>query len=108
MTRAPSLAVQAQHRELAVLVDGPWRAAWLWRDQLDEHAASSVRMGYPDTHPAAAFRHYQPSDEQVPHPIEPGVTGRAWRYHPPNLVEQPRTVGDQQHSTVDPPRGPSS
>ncbi len=54
-------------------------------------------MGYPDDHPAAIFRHYVPTDELVSHPIEDGVTGRAWRYRPPKPkatdIEQPDTPG---------------
>ncbi len=89
MSREPSLAEQAEHRELAALVDGPWAPCWLWRDALEATHASSRRMGHPDDHPAAAFRHYRPTDDWIKHnPIEEGVTGRAWRYQPPRSAER--------------------
>ncbi len=81
--RRRSLAAEAQHRELAVVVDGPWAPCWLWREALEAMQASSRRMGHPDDHPAAAFRHYRPTDEWIEHPIEEDVTGRVWRFHPP-------------------------
>ncbi|WP_224392794.1 hypothetical protein [Pseudonocardia sp. ICBG1293] len=76
------LAVRADDgRELAVLVDGPWRGRWYWADQLAamQHAAAR----YPDGHPAAELRTYTPTETWTEHPVEPGVTGRVWRHHPP-------------------------
>ncbi|WP_226358805.1 hypothetical protein, partial [Pseudonocardia sp. ICBG601] len=70
----------ADRRELAVLVDGPWRGRWYWADQLTDMQTASRR--YPDGHPAAELRTYAPSGEFAPHPAEPEVTGRVWRHHP--------------------------
>ncbi|WP_226363375.1 hypothetical protein [Pseudonocardia sp. ICBG1142] len=75
------MAVQvADGRELAVLVDGPWRGRWYWADDLTAIQHASRR--YPDSHPAAELRTYAPSSELAPHPVEPEVTGRLWRHHP--------------------------
>ncbi|WP_226363364.1 hypothetical protein [Pseudonocardia sp. ICBG1142] len=70
----------ADGRELAVLVDGPWRGRWYWADDLAAMQHASRR--YPDGHPAAELRTYRPSNEFVPHPGEPEVTGRLWHHHP--------------------------
>ncbi|WP_226353032.1 hypothetical protein [Pseudonocardia sp. ICBG601] len=79
--RVSRLATQsADGRELAVLVDGPWRGRWYWADDLAAMQDASRR--YPDGHPAAELRTYRPSGEFVPHPHEPDVTGRLWRHHP--------------------------
>jgi len=51
---------------------------------------SARRMGYPPAHPAATFTRYRPTDEWAEHPCEPGVQGRAWRYHQPPAT--PRRV----------------
>ncbi len=80
------LAEQAATRELAALMDGPWAPRWYWRDSLEEAQASARRMGYPDDHPAAELRAYEPTGQWVDHLIEPGVRGRAWRYRPPAAV----------------------
>ena len=45
--------------------------------------AAARRMGHPLDHPVATYRCYQPTDEWVEHPTEPGVQGRAWRYRQP-------------------------
>ena len=80
MTR--TLAQQAVDRELAALVDGPFRLRWYWRDELEAMQEASRRIGYPDDHPAARMRGYQPSDARIPHPQVEGVEGRAWHYRP--------------------------
>ncbi len=75
------MAVQvADGRELAVLVDGPWRGRWYWRADLAAMQTAAAR--YPDGHPAAELRTYRPSNEFVPHPVEDDITGRIWRHHP--------------------------
>ncbi|WP_075334732.1 hypothetical protein [Pseudonocardia sp. Ae717_Ps2] len=54
------LAVQVTDgRELAVLIDGPWRGRWYWRADLDAMQAAAHR--YPHGHPAAELRTYQPT-----------------------------------------------
>jgi len=53
-------------------------------------ALSAQRIDHPQAHPAATFTHYRPTDEWVEHPSEPGVHGRAWRYHQPPVA--PRRV----------------
>lgn len=80
---SPSLAEQAAGRELAVLVDGPFRLRWYWRDELEQMQQASRRVGHPDGHPAARMRGYQPTEQHQTHPLESGVTGRVWRYRPP-------------------------
>jgi len=65
------LARQAASRELAVLVDGPRRARWYWRDDLESSATAARRM---------VECGQQPSDEWIPHPADPDVHGRVWRY----------------------------
>ena len=85
-----TLDEQAQARELAVVVDGPHAGRWYWRDELEAMALSAQRMGYPPAHPAATFTRYRPTEEWVEHPCEPGVQGRAWRYHQPPAT--PRRV----------------
>lgn len=65
-------------RELAVLIGGPWRLRWYWRDELEAMQAAADR--YPDSHPAAQLGHYRPTDEHRDHPTQVDVTGRAWRY----------------------------
>jgi len=72
---------QAKTRELAVVVDGPHAGRWYWRDELEAMALGAQRMGYPPVHPAATFTRYRPIELWVEHPSEPGVHGRAWRYH---------------------------
>ncbi|OLM28342.1 hypothetical protein Ae717Ps2_6544 [Pseudonocardia sp. Ae717_Ps2] len=75
------LAVQVTDgRELAVLIDGPWRGRWYWRADLDAMQAAAHR--YPHGHPAAELRTYQPTGQFVTHPHEPDTEGRAWRHHP--------------------------
>ncbi|WP_226358778.1 hypothetical protein [Pseudonocardia sp. ICBG601] len=79
--RMSRLAVQvADGRELAVLVDGPWRGRWYWADDLAAMQDASRR--YPDGHPAAELRAYAPTETWTEHPHEPEVTGRLWRHHP--------------------------
>ncbi|WP_226361039.1 hypothetical protein [Pseudonocardia sp. ICBG1142] len=78
--RSRMAAQAADGRELAVLVGGPWRGHWYWTDDLEAIQHASRR--YPDSHPAAELRSYRPSNEFVPHPHEPEVTGRLWRHHP--------------------------
>ncbi len=77
------LAEQAQARELAVVVDDPHAGRWYWRDELEATALSA--HGW-TTCPAATFTRYRRSDEWVEHPSEPGVQGRAWRYHEPSAA----------------------
>lgn len=79
---ARSLIEQAARAELAVLADGPWRLRWYWRADLERMQRASRTVGHPDGHPAAELRAYRPTGEYLPHPHEPGVTGRAWRYTP--------------------------
>ncbi|OLL89401.1 hypothetical protein [Pseudonocardia sp. Ae331_Ps2] len=75
------LAVQvADGRELAVLVDGPWRGRWYWRADLDAMQTTAHR--HPHGHPAAELRTYAPTGTWTEHPTEPKVTGRVWRHHP--------------------------
>ncbi|OLM27872.1 hypothetical protein Ae717Ps2_7090 [Pseudonocardia sp. Ae717_Ps2] len=75
------LAVQvADGRELAVLLDGPWRGRWYWRADLDALQTAAGR--YPHGHPAAELRAYAPTGTWTEHPTEPEVTGRVWRHHP--------------------------
>ena len=90
MRPTATLDEQAQARELAVVVDGPHAGRWYWRDDLEAMALSAQRMGYPPAHPAATFTRYRPTDEWAEHPCEPGVQGRAWRYHQPPAT--PRRV----------------
>ncbi|WP_226360930.1 hypothetical protein [Pseudonocardia sp. ICBG1142] len=79
--RLSRLAVQvADGRELAVLVDDPWRGRWYWRADLTDMQTASAR--YPDGHPAAELRAYAPTETWTEHPAEPDVTGRLWRHHP--------------------------
>ncbi len=63
---------QAGGAELAVLLDGPRQAVWLWRDVLTAQAGTGLGVG-----------HYQPTDDWVAHPTCPTIRGRAWRYQPP-------------------------
>ncbi|WP_226360912.1 hypothetical protein [Pseudonocardia sp. ICBG1142] len=79
--RLSRLAAQvAAGRELAVLVDGPWRGRWYWAADLTAMQTASDR--YPDSHPAAELRTYAPTETWTEHPTEPEVTGRVWRHHP--------------------------
>lgn len=78
---SPLARAVAAGRELAALVNGPFRLRWYWRDELEQMQSASRR--YADAHPAARLRRYRPTDEQCPQPIEPDVTGRAWRYAAP-------------------------
>ena len=86
-----SLARQVAHRELAVLVDGPWAPRWYWRDVLEAEQAGSRRM-----HACGGAAqldtkcHYQPTEQWVDHPFEDDVRGRAWRYRPPAHTPTPR------------------
>lgn len=93
--RRRTLAAQQAggERELAALVDGPWAPRWYWRDELEAMQRASRRMGYPGNHPSAVLRCYQPTEEFRPHPTEPDVTGRAWRYHRPAAGEPEQTTG---------------
>jgi len=84
------LAGQAAVRELAALVDGPQALRWFWREDLEQMQAAARRMGHPLDRPAAVYRLYRPTEEWVEHPTEPGVHGRAWRYHQPPAA--PRRV----------------
>ncbi|WP_075554422.1 hypothetical protein [Pseudonocardia sp. Ae505_Ps2] len=78
---AVQVAVQVTDgRELAVLVDGPWRGRWYWRADLDAMQTAAHR--YPHGHPAAELRTYVPTGTWTEHPTEPEVTGRVWRHHP--------------------------
>jgi len=77
-------------RELAALVDGPQALRWFWREDLEQMQAAAQRRGHPLEHPAAVYRHYQPTQEWITHPTEPGVHGRAWRHHQPPAT--PRRV----------------
>lgn len=77
-----NLAEQAAHAELAVLADGPWAPRWYWRSDLEEMQQASRRVGHPDGHPAAELRAYKPTDQYRPHPLDPAVSGRVWRYRP--------------------------
>jgi hypothetical protein len=70
-------------RELAVLVDGPWKHHWYYRDELEAMQEGSRAMNYPDDHPAAQLRHYRPTHSWQPHPFEVGASAREWRYSPP-------------------------
>lgn len=79
---APSLAQQAAGRELAALIDGPWRLRWYWRDQLEAMQTATRVMGHADHEPAAQLRHYRPTERWVTHPHEDDVPGRAWTYQP--------------------------
>ena len=51
---------------------------------------SAQRMGYRPERPAATFTRYQPTNERIEHPTEPGVHGRGWRYSEPTAA--PRRV----------------
>ena len=89
MRRAQTLAEQAVTRgELAALADGPWRGAWYWRADLEARQASARRR-----HARGATArldnqcHYQPTEQWVPSPLEPEVSGRAWTYHPPDTPQ---------------------
>jgi len=93
-----TLVEQAQARELAVVVDGPHAGRWYWRDELEAMQQSARRMGYPPAHPAATFTRYRPTDEWAEHPCEPGVQGRAWRYHQPPAT--PRRVHRRCYETT--------
>ena len=73
-----------------MLTVGPHAGRWYWRDELEAMQQSARRMGYPPAHPAATFTRYRPTDEWAEHPCEPGVQGRAWRYHQPPAT--PRRV----------------
>ena len=77
-------------RELAALVDGPQALRWFWREDLEQMQAAAQRMGHRLEHPAAVYRLYQPTQEWIAHPTEPGVHGRAWRHHQPPAA--PRRV----------------
>jgi len=90
MRPTTSLAEQAAVRELAALVDGPHTSRWFWREDLEQMQAAARRMGHPLDRPAAVYRLYRPTEEWVEHPTEPGVHGRAWRYHQPPAA--PRRV----------------
>ena len=85
-----SLAGQAQVRELAALVDGPQALRWFWREDLEQMQAAAQRRGHPLDRPAAVYRLYQPTQEWIAHPTEPGAHGRAWRYQEPPVA--PRRV----------------
>ena len=63
---------------------------WYWRDELDAMQRSAQRMGYRPERPAATFTRYQPTNERIEHPTEPGVHGRGWRYSEPTAA--PRRV----------------
>lgn len=80
---ARSLADQAATRELAVLVDGPFRLRWYWRDELEAMQQASIRTKHADDAPAARMRRYSPTGEYQAHPLEAGVRGRVWRYSEP-------------------------
>jgi len=90
MRPTASLAEQAAVRELAVLVDGPQALRWFWRTDLEQMQAAAQRMGHAPEHPAAVYRRYQPTQEWITHPTEPGAHGRAWRHHQPPTA--PRRV----------------
>lgn len=70
-------------REVAVLADGPWAPRRYWRDDLEAMQQASRTMGYPDDHPSAVLRGYQPTDQHSPDG-GPGSErpARLWRYQP--------------------------
>jgi len=90
MRPTPTLAEQAAVRELAVLVDGPCKLRWFWREDLEGMQVAARRMGHRLDHSAAVYRCYQPTEEWVEHPSEVGASGRVWRYHQPPAT--PRRV----------------
>lgn len=73
-------------REMVVLGDGPWARHWYWRDDLEGMQAASRAVGYPDQHPSAQLRHYQPTGRRQPHPDGDGRFGQVWTYHPPDAT----------------------
>jgi len=90
MRPTASMAEQAAVRELAALVDGPQALRWFWREDLEQMQAAAQRRGHPLDRPAAVYRLYQPTQEWIAHPTEPGAHGRAWRYQEPPVA--PRRV----------------
>ena len=67
-----SLTRQAAHRELAVLVDGPWAPCWYWRDDLEAQQASARRMHeWRATAQLDPKVHYQPAEQWVDPPTSP-------------------------------------
>lgn len=63
-----------------MLADGPWAPRWYWRDELEAMQEASRRIGHRKDHPAAELRGYLPTAEFEPHPSDPGVSGRVWRF----------------------------
>lgn len=64
-------------REVAVLADGPWAPRCYWRDDLEAMQEASRRVGYPDDHPSAVLRRYEPTGESA---IHQDGAARVWRY----------------------------
>lgn len=102
---------RASTRELAVLIDGPWAHRWYWRDELEAMQAASRAVGYPDEHPSAVLRCYQPAAGHRPHPSDGNRTGREWRYRPPTPAPAADHPGQARPAElrviVPPPRQPT-
>jgi hypothetical protein len=82
MSRAQSLAELVARRELAALVDGPWRPGWYWRDDLEAQQDAGCYMHERYGQPLSEKCYYRPTERWVDHPGGDGVRGRAWTYQP--------------------------
>ncbi|MGD9525314.1 hypothetical protein [Pseudonocardia sp.] len=83
-------------REVAVLADGPWAPRRYWRADLEAMQQASRAIGYPDDHPSAVLRRYQPTDEHLPDDGPAGAPARLWRCQPPTSASSAVAVPRQR------------
>lgn len=100
----PSTNEDGRVREVAVLADGPWAPRRYWRDDLEAMQHASRAMGYPDRHPSAVLRGYQPTDQHTfdggPDSDQPA---RVWRYRPPATDSADAAAIPRQRGHADAP-----
>ncbi|MFC4943323.1 hypothetical protein [Pseudonocardia sp. GCM10023141] len=93
--REPALGAARDQagREVAVLADGPWARHCYWRDDLEGMQAATRAKGYPDQHPSAQHRGYQPTEDYEPAAgPDTDAPRRLWRYQPPAATAWPAGV----------------